>query len=217
MAEVPVADGWVETANGSFYEPGKAKDWGARAQVVRHYGESEEAKASGQKGMTWQEISDKTGPCVSSCQNYVNQWQTNGGFAPKPPCANPTTKMGFAEKCFLFDLYEQNPASQLADYKWHLLAGLGVEISEGQLCNIFQEMRLSLKKPEVRRRERFELLDGTANWASINYWHAFSAFVATLRSDRLVFFDEAALSSRWTLQMQKKTKDFLFETANIFL
>jgi transposase len=173
-----------------------------RAKAVTLFQLSNERKIHGVRGLTWEEISRDAGPSVRSCKRYVRQWQQTGSLAPQPSCPNPTVKMGALELCFLYDLYSTNPNYQLSDYKWHMMAGLGVEIGEARLCKIFQTLRLSLKKPDVRRMERFYFRDGAPNWANINYWHAYVNAVQAVASECLVFFDEAALTSRSGRQCQ---------------
>ena len=151
LAEM-MGGGWRAASNG-YYEIGKAHSKVTRSRVVAIW--------QNEPSLTWDQLSEKAGPSVSSCKRYINQFcDGDNGMDPSPYQPNPVTKMGEDEYLSLYDIYRENPSYQLNDYKYFLQKDVGVNISESQICRILQDLRLTLKKPQIIRRERFEFRDG---------------------------------------------------------
>ena len=122
------------------------------------------------------------------------------------------------------DLYHENSGYKLQEYRLLLYKEMGVEISEAQLCTIFQTLKLTLKKPTVYRYEKFYNRDGAClifiwkhnfcenqqiwlstgspNHANIDYYLSWMRFMASLDFDHLVMFDESAVVPRFKFSLQ---------------
>ena len=155
-----LSHGWKENSVLGFYQPGKPHSEGIRARAVRCWQQSEHDKKRGDKGSTWDEIAMHSGACKRSCQEYVKLFCIKQHLSPMPTVPNPVVIMGEDERLYLYDLYLENSGLQLQEYRELLQIGIGVTISESTLCTILQEMRLTLKKPEVVRKEKFCYSDG---------------------------------------------------------
>ena len=147
-----LGDGFGRDKRGNYYELGKPHSVATQARVL--------ALWQNEPQLTWDQLSEMTGPSVSSCKRYIKKFEQDRQIGPNPCCPNPIIKMGDDEYLSLYDTYLENPAYQLNDYKFILKKDLGIDISESQLCRIFQDLQLTLKKPQILRRERFEFRDG---------------------------------------------------------
>ena len=152
--------GMAMNSNSFWRENGKPFCNSIRLKVITLWQQSEEQKAKGNPGSTFQEISTGAGPCVRTCIDYVQRFLKTRNIDPSPGVPNPVIKLGEDETLYVHDLFMENGAYQLIDYKRRLYEDIGLDVSEAQLCVLMQKLRLSLKKPEVRRKERFENRDG---------------------------------------------------------
>ena len=147
---------WKQNEQGKWYAVGHAVPHQLRAAVIQLKEESEADKAAGRRGKTWQQIADAAGgPTMRTCKKIWERYDETGAVAAKPSVPNASTKLGTLEVEFLVDKYHQDPAYQLSDYCRLLREEIGVHVAESTVCRVFKDLRLTLKDPDVARRERF--------------------------------------------------------------